>query len=121
MSLLFATACNSLSDNVSPSSKLGFHVSTKYNHHLVCNSVLPFQTVPVSVSFALVHGFQHVNILKSILCHLHVSSLGKPMFINLSTGRSNNVCNAVKSVSSAHHIHKVFPVTHVISNHRQAF
>ena len=40
------------------------------------------------------------------------------MFIYLNSVRSLNVCNAVKTVSSAHHIRRVFPITHyVISNH----
>ena len=34
------------------------------------------------------------------------------MFIILNTVCSLNVCNAVKSVCSAHHIRRVFPVTH---------
>ena len=60
-----------------------------------------------------------MNVVKSVSCNLHVSSLAKPMFINLNTARSLHVCNAVKSVISANHIRRVFPVTHdVISNHR---
>ena len=40
------------------------------------------------------------------------------MFIYLDTARSLNVCDVVKFVSS---IHRPCRVTHVISNHRQAF
>ena len=44
------------------------------------------------------------------------------MFINSNTICSLNVCNTVKSMSLAHHIHRVFPVTlDDISNHRPAF
>lgn len=44
------------------------------------------------------------------------------MFIDLNNVCSSNVCNDVKSVSLAHRICRVFPVTDdVISNHRQAF
>ena len=42
---------------------------------------MPFDPVRVNVSFALVHV--HVNVGKSVSYHLRVSSLGKPMFINL--------------------------------------
>ena len=156
MSLLYATACNSLSDNVILSSKhlpnssnellsmvsgvscgkfvrnqmsiscksfahdLVFSVSTKSNHHLVCKSVISSETVPVNVLFASAH--ERVNAVKSVSCNLRVSSLAKPMFIYLNTVRSLNVCNAVKSLSSAHHTGRVFPVTHdVLSNHRQSF
>ena len=78
---------------------------------------MPFEPVPVNVSFAPKH--ERVNVVKSASCNLLVSSLTKPMFIYLDTVRSLNACNVVKSVSSAHHIRRV---THdVISNHRQAF
>ena len=156
MSLPYATACDSLSDIVSLSSKHlpnssnellpmvsgvlcgkfvpnqihiscklfasdpAFGVSTKSNHHLVCNSVMSFEPVPVNVSFAPVHV--RVNLVKSTSCNLRVSSLVEPTFINLNTVRSLNVCNAVKSVSLARYFRRVFPVTHdVISNHREAF
>ena len=69
-----------------------------FNYHFVYNSVMQFDPVRVNVSFTLVHV--HVNVDKS--------SLGKPMFINLVSVCSLNFCNAVKTVSSAHHIHKVF-------------
>ena len=78
-----------------------------------------FESIAINVSFALIHI--HVNAVKSISCHLHVSFLWELMFINLNTVPSLNVCNAVKSVSPAHHICRVFPVLHdVISNHSQA-
>ena len=91
-----------------------FNVLTKSDHHLVCNYAMSLEPVPVN---APVHMCQCVNIVKSVLCHLRVSSLAKLMFINLNTVRSLIVCNAVKSAR-----HRVFPVTRdVISNHRQAF
>ena len=151
--LPYASACNSLSYNVSLSSKhlpsssnkllpmvsgvlcgkfvpnqmhispksfvpdLVFSVSTQPNHQLVCNSVMSFKPVPVNVSFAPMHV--GVKVVRSVSCNLRVSSLAKSMFICLNTVRSLNVCNAVKSVSSTHHIRRV---THnVISNHRRAF
>ena len=77
-----------------------------FNYHFVYNSVMQFDPVRVNVSFTLVHV--HVNVGKSVSYHLRVSSLGKPMFINLVSVCSLNFCNAVKTVSSAHHIHKVF-------------
>ena len=96
---------------------LVFSVSTKSNYHLVCNSVMSFEPVPVIVSSAPMHV--RVNVVKSVSCNLGVSSLAKPMFIYLNTVHSLSVCNAVKSVSSTHHIRRV---THdVISNHSQAF
>ena len=91
LSLRYATACNSLSDNVSLSSNhlpnssnkllplvfgilcgkfvpnqmrissksfvpdLVFSVSTKSNHHLVCNPVMSFEPVPVNVGFTPMH------------------------------------------------------------------
>ena len=100
-------------------SDLVFSVSTKSNHDLVCNSVVSFEPVPVNVSFVPVHV--RVTIVKSVSCNLRASSLAKSIFINLNAAHSLNVCNAVKSVSLAHHICRAFPVTHdVISNHRQA-
>ena len=95
---------------------LVFSVSTKSNHHLVCNSVMLFEPVPVNVSFAPMHV--RVNVVKSLSCNLRVSSLARPMFTYYSTVGFLNFCNAVKFVSSTHHIHRF---THVISNHRQAF
>ena len=63
-----------------------------------------------------------MSVVKSVSCNLRVSSLVRPMFINLNTARSLNFCNAVKSVSSTHYICRAFPATRdVISNHRQAF
>ena len=57
------------------------------------------------------------NVVKSVSYHLRVFSLVKHMFINSNTVRSLNVCNTVKSMSLAHHVHRVFPVTFdVISN-----
>ena len=92
-------------------------VSKQSNHHLVCNSVMSLEPVPLNLSFTPMH--MRVNLVKSVSCNLRVSSLAKPMFIYLNTVRSLNVCNTVKSVSSKHHIRRV---THdVISNHRQAF
>ena len=76
-----------------------------------------FKPVPVNVSFAPIHV--RVNVVRSFSCNLRVSSLAKPMFIYLNTVRSLNFCNAVKSVSSTHHIRRV--TQNVISNHRQAF
>ena len=98
---------------------LVFNVSTKSDNHLVWNSVMLFESIAINVCFALIHI--HVNVVKSISCHLHVSFLWELMFINLNTVPSLNVCNAVKSVSPAHHICRAFPVLHdVISNHSQA-
>ena len=89
-------------------------VSKQSNHHLVCNSVMSLEPVPLNLSFTPMH--MRVNLVKSVSCNLRVSSLAKPMFIYLNTVRSLNVCNTVKSVSSKHHIRRV---THdVISNHR---
>ena len=155
MSLPYATASNSLSDNVSLTSKhlpnssnellpmvfgvlcgkfvpnqmhvsstsfvsyLVFSVSTKSNHHLVCNSVISFELVPVNISFATVNV--RVNVVKSASRNLRVFSSVKSMLINSNTISSLNTCNAVKSVSLAHQVRRVFPVTHVISNRRQAF
>ena len=106
--------------HISPKSfvpHLFFSVSAQLNHQLVCNSVMSFKPVPVNVSFAPMHV--RVNVVTSVCCNLRVSSLAKPMFIYLNTVSSLNVCNAVKSVSSTHHIRRV---THnVISNHRQDF
>ena len=83
---------------------------------------MSLELVPVNVSFAPAHVRQRVNVVKYVFRHLIVSSLVKPMFLNLNTVRSLNTSNAVKPVSSAHHICRVFPVTHdIISNHRQAF
>ena len=80
-------------------------------------SVISFKPVPVNVNFAPMHV--RVNAVRSVSCNLRVSFLAKPMFIYLNTVHFLNVCNAVKSVSSTHHIRRV---THnVISNHRQAF
>ena len=62
------------------------------------------------------HGL--LNVAKSVSCNLHVSSLAEPIFICFNTVHFLNDCNAVKFVSSTHHIRRV---THVISNHRQAF
>ena len=46
----------------------------------------------------------------------------KPLFINLNTVHFLDVCNAVKPVSSAHHIRGALTVTHIaLSNRRQAF
>ena len=55
---------------------LVFNVSAKSNHHLVCNSIMSFDPVPVNVGFAPVHV--RVNIAKSVSCHLRVSSLANP-------------------------------------------
>ena len=98
-------------------SVLVLSVSTKSNHYLICDSVMFLE--PVNASVAPLHV--PVNVVKSVPCNLCVSSSAKPMFINLNTVRSLNVCNAVKSASSAYYICRDFPVTHVISNHRQAF
>ena len=77
-----------------------------------------FESIAINVCFALIHI--HVNVVKSISCHLHVSFLWELMFINLNAVPSLNVCNAVKS-SPAHHICRAFPVLHdVIGNHSQA-
>ena len=57
LSLTYATAYNSLSDNVSLSSK----------HHLVCNYVMLFEPVPVNVSFAPM--YVRVNVVKSVSCN----------------------------------------------------
>ena len=88
LSLPYATAYNSLSDNVSLSSK----------HHLAFNFVKLFKPVPVNVSFAPMHV--RVNVVKSVSCNLRVSSLAKPTFIYLNTVRSLNVCNALKFVKN---------------------
>ena len=96
---------------------LAFIVSIKSNHHLVYNSVMPFESVPVNVSFAPIHV--RVNVVKSVSCNVLASSLAKPMFIHLDSVRSLNVCNAVKSVISTHDIRRV--IHDAISNHRQAF
>ena len=101
-------------------SDIAFNVSTKFSHSLVCNSVMSFEPVPINVSFP--REYVCVNVLKSVPCNLYVSSLAKPMFISLNTIHSLNGCNAVKYVSSAHHICRAFPVTHNnISKQRQAF
>ena len=96
MSQPYATACNSLSDNFSLSSKdlpncsneflpmvfgvlsgkfvpnqmhissksfvsdLVFSVSTKSNHYLVCDSVMPFEPVAVNVSMCIFFSETHV-------------------------------------------------------------
>ena len=44
-------------------SDLVFNVSTKSNHHLVCNCVMSLESVPISVSLAPV--LVHVNVVKS--------------------------------------------------------
>ena len=62
-----------------------------------------------------------VNVVKSASHNLRVFSSVKSMLINSNTVSSLNICNAVKSVSLAHQVRRVFPVTHVISNRRQAF
>ena len=106
--------------HISPKSfvpDLVFSVSTQPNHQLVCNSVMLFKPVPVNVSFAPMYVC--VNVVRSVSCNLRVSSLAKHMFIYLNTVFSLNVCNAVKSASSTHHIRRV--TYNVISNHRQAF
>ena len=113
--LPYATACNSLPDNISLSSKhlpnsynkllsvifsvlwgkfipnqmyissksfvpdLAFSVSTKCNHHLVCNSAMSFEPVPVNISFAPMDVC--LNVVKSISCNLSVFSFAKLMFI----------------------------------------
>ena len=96
---------------------LAFSPSTQSNHHIVCNPVISFKPVPVNVRLAPMH--MRVNVVRSVSCNLRVSSLVKPMFIYLNTVPSLNVCNAVKSVSSTHHIRRV--TRNVISSHRQSF
>ena len=108
MSQPYATACNSLSDNFSLSSKnlpncsneflpmvfgvlsgkfvpnqmhissksfvsdLVFSVSTKSNHYLVCDSVMPFEPVPVNVSMCIffsetyVYQFKYCSFFKRL-------------------------------------------------------
>ena len=82
---------------------LVFSVSTKSTHHLDCNSVMLFELVLVNIRFPPVHV--RVNEVKFICCNLRIFSLVKSMFIYLNTVCSLNVCNAVKSMGSAHHIH----------------
>ena len=76
-----------------------FNISTKSNHYLVCNSVMSFEAVPINVSFATIRAC--VNIVKSVYCHLRESSLANPMFTNLNTVPSLNVCNVVKICESS--------------------
>ena len=71
---------------------VAFSVSTKSNYHIVCNSVMLFEPVPVNISFPPMHV--RVNVVKSASCNLRVSSLAKPMFIYFNTVCSLNVCNA---------------------------
>ena len=75
---------------------------------------MSFEPVPVKVIFSPMHV--RVSVFKFTPCNLRVSSLEKPMFIYINSVLSLNVCNAVKSVSSTHHIRRV---THNAINYRQ--
>ena len=54
---------------------------------------------------------QHVNVIRSVFCHLHVPFLAKPLFTAV-----NLVCPVtlyiVKSINWAHHIRRPFPSVH---------
>ena len=55
-------------------SDLVFNVSTKCNYHLVCNSVVSVEPVPVNVTFTPAHVYQPVNVVNSVFLHLHVET-----------------------------------------------
>ena len=55
-------------------SDLVFNVSTKCNYHLVCNSVVSVEPVPVNVTFTPAHVYQPVNVVNSAFLHLHVET-----------------------------------------------
>ena len=62
---------------------------------------------------------QHVNVARSVFCHLHVPFLAKPLFTTVKLVHFVTV-HIVKSVNSAHHIHRVFPSVHCTTSiHRQ--
>ena len=98
-----------------PSQSLVFdfarNVPIKLKHYVICKSVAPFQPAAVNVNIAPVSVRQHVNVVKSVFCHPHVSFLAKPLLTTVNLDRPVTVCN-VKSVNSAHYIRRMFPSVH---------
>ena len=61
----------------------------------------------LNVNIAPVSVCQRVNVVRSVLCHPHVSFLAKPLFTTVNLVRPVIASN-VKSVNSAHHIRRMF-------------
>ena len=81
---------------------------------------MPFEPVAVNVNFAPVSVCQHVNVVRSVFHHPHVSFLAKPLFTTVSLVHPVTVYN-VKSVNSAHHIRGVFPSVHCTTSIHRDF
>ena len=62
------------------------------------------------MNFAPVSVCQRVNIVRSIFCHPHVSSLVKPLYTTFNLVRPLTVY--IESVNSAHHIGRALPSVH---------
>ena len=62
------------------------------------------------MNFPPVSVCQRVNVVRSMFCHPHVSSLVKPLYTTF-----NLVCPLtvyIESINSAHHIRRAFPSVH---------
>ena len=70
---------------------------------------MSFEPVVVNVNFAPESASQRVNVVRSVLCHPHVSFLVKPLFTTANLVRPVTVDKVIKFVNSVHHIRRVFP------------
>ena len=90
---------------------LACNVPIKFKHDVVYKSGVPFQPVAVNENFAPVSVCQRINVVRSVICQLHVSFLGKTLFTTDNLVCPETVYN-VEPVNSAHHIRRVFPSMH---------
>ena len=87
-----------------------FH-PVKHNYWPICKSVLSLE--PVVVNVVSVHVCRRFHVVKSVLCHQHVSPLAKPLFMTVDTVTNTlNVCKVLKYIGPTRDTSKVFPSTH---------
>ena len=72
---------------------------------------MSFKPVALNVIVAPASLCQHVNVVRSVFCHPHVSFLAKSLFTTVKLVGSVTVYD-VKSANSPHHIRRKFPSVH---------
>ena len=77
---------------------------------------MSFEPAAVNVNFKPMAVCQHINVVKSVFCHLHVSFLAKPLFTTV-----NAVGPVTVYINSPHLFRRVFPSVHCTTSIHQNF
>ena len=72
---------------------LARNVPAKVKLYVTCKSFMLFELVIVNVKFTPVSVCQRVNVVRSVFCYPHVSSLAKPLFATVNLVRPVTVYN----------------------------